>query len=77
MAADTAVTTSGTIVAAVSVTVEPVAGATPTDSVICEAACAIAFTVAVVACATAAIVCVTGPLSPGLPMRMEMFEFCG
>ena len=76
-AADTAVTTSWTMVAAVSVTIEPVAGGVPTDSVICEVVCAIAFTVAVVACATAAIVCVTGPSSPGLPMRMEMFEFCG
>ena len=75
-AADTAVTTSWATVAAVSATDELVAGAAPTDSVICETVCAIAFTVAVVACATAAIVCVTGPLSPGL-MRVEMFEFCG
>ena len=44
---------------------------------VCETAWVTSLTALAVACATAAITCVTGPLSPGLAMRMEMFVFDG
>ena len=44
---------------------------------VCPTVCAIVFTVVAVVCVIAAIVWVTGPLSPGLATRIDTFRFCG
>jgi hypothetical protein len=62
-------TAGGVVEAGVAVPASP--------SALLTTVCATELTLVATAAVAAAMVCVTGPLSPGLPMRMETFVFSG